>query len=223
MNKLISFVRMDFLTIKPYLTLRNMPLFLLLVFFLAMLTDGINAGISLGIMISTLMISYPFQVGEKNSLDALYITLSINRRTVVLGRYLFVFVFNVCTIVLSLVVATAAQLFSKLIGYGNASGGFSWLVLLLGAAFLIVQAIQLPIYFKLGYSRAKFLSVVPLVVIISSYLAISMLSGADTTSTLPLLDPLYGAGLAVLAVVALAAVVFVSYRLSALLYRGREF
>ena len=223
MNKLISFVRMDFLTIKPYLTLRNMPLFLLLVFFLAMLTDGINAGISLGIMISTLMISYPFQVGEKNSLDALYITLSINRRTVVLGRFLFVFVFNVCTIVLSLVVATAAQLFSQLIGYGNATSGFSWLVLLLGAAFLIVQAIQLPIYFKLGYSRAKFLSVVPLVVIISSYLAISMLSGADTTSTLPLLDPLYGAGLAVLAVVALAAVVFVSYRLSALLYRGREF
>jgi len=229
MNKLLSFVRLDFLTVKPFLSAKYMTIYVLMVFIMSMMFDGVASGASLGIMLSTLMINYPFAIGEKSNMDGLYIALSINKRTVVLGRYLYVLVFNICAITLSFVIGAIAQLISQLTGFGNASGdfsasgGFSWLLLLLASAFLFVQAFQLPIYFKLGYSKARLLSIVPLAVFIAAFLAFSAFGGADTGFALPLTDPLFTAGMYMLVVLVLAAVVFASYRLSVLFYRGREF
>ena len=91
MNKVMNFVKLDFMTIKPYLTLKNLFIVLGVATFLAYSNKSVMAPLSMVIAFITLYMSYPFAVGEQNGIDPLYITLGLDRSTVVLGRYLWAF------------------------------------------------------------------------------------------------------------------------------------
>jgi hypothetical protein len=163
MNKTIAFTKMDFITIKPYLTLKNLLLFTAIAFFMAFISDGgTQLSICILMMYASVFVSYPFVVGEKSSTDILFTTLSIKRGTVVLGRYLF---------------AMAMQLVTGLFAYAAAfiitsfmRRGFNYIenLTILGTMFLAVsllQFIQLPIYFKVGYTKAKLLVYLPYMIL----------------------------------------------------------
>jgi hypothetical protein len=163
MSKALGFTKMDFITVKPYLTVRNLILFTAVALFMAFITDG-GAQLAMAIlmMYASIFISYPFVVGEKSNTDILFATLSIKRGTVVLGRYLF---------------AMAMQLATGLIAYAATfilmsflRRGFDYIenlsvVGLLFLGFTFLQFIQLPIYFKVGYAKAKLLVYLPYIVI----------------------------------------------------------
>ena len=226
MNKLISFVRLDFLTIKPYFTVRNMLIFAALALFLTTVSVNIVSAIGVGMMYATMFMSYPFAIGEKSNMDALYAILSIDRKTVVLGRYFFVLSINLCAIVFSFLLVSVGLLAAWMTNSWNGFDEAFLIMILLTAVFFVLQAIQLPFYFKFGNTKARFLSVVPFIAIMAVYFAFSSVgrnSGFASSVTGFFSNTLSASGIVALTVLILLLLIFASYRLSLSFYSRREF
>ena len=72
MHKALSFAKLDFVTIKPYLTLKNLVI-LIGVSLIMSWNEGPSPAVSaIVMMFGILYISYPFAVGEQNGIDSLY-------------------------------------------------------------------------------------------------------------------------------------------------------
>ena len=226
MDKLKSFVLLDFVTVKPYFTGKNVLIFVAVALFMTVTSGSISSGVFVGMLLGTLFISYPFAVGEKSNMDALYVTLSVNRKTVVLGRYVFTLLLNVCVIIFVFVVASIALPIARAFGLG--SDGASDVLLmgaLLAALFAVVQAIQLPIYFKYSYTRAKFISLAPFAAIMAVFVVLTTVARDSeiANQVAGFIAGLNNSGLVVFAVLALAIAMFASYMLSLSFYKKREF
>jgi len=232
MNKLFSFIRLDFITVKPYLTIKTLPVYGLVVIFMAAMSGSTVSGISFGMVIGTMFSGFPFAVGERSNLDSLYITLSVGRKMVVAGRYLYALLINICAIAFAFVMSTVGLTAARMANINITATELTatemfWIVLVLAAVFIIVQAVQLPIYFKVGYAKAQFINIIPFVLIGIGYFVILNFYGKDSGSGAAINDALSAFfsskvwGLAILAV--LAILVFISYRLSAAFYNKREF
>ena len=222
MNKLKAFVLLDFRTLKPYLTGKN------LLIYGATVNGTMEISVGIGFMLGTLFISYPFAIGEKSNLDALYATLSVNRNTVVLGRYLFTFLLNLCTVAFSFAFAAFGVFGARLANvFQNGGGDSIALILALSAILVLIQSVQLPIFFKYGYTKAKFISIVPFAVFMAGYSAfvsIAKESGTIAGLSASLAGILSnGALTAAIAVLVLALAVYVSCGLSIAFYSKREF
>jgi hypothetical protein len=158
MANTLDFVRLDFRTVKPYATIKNLVIFLMIAGVFIFFTDSGSATIGILMAAGSMYVSYPFAVGEQNGIDTLYATLPITRGRVVSGRY----VFAICADLLAGAFAFAVlYVFSVL-----RAMPFDALQALavLGASLLLfslIQAVQLPIYFRYGYAKAKMLAYLP--------------------------------------------------------------
>lgn len=160
MNKALSFIRLDFITVKPYFTFKNLFIFSGVALIMLISSGASASAIAMLMVYAALYVSYPFAVGEQNGIDALYTTLSIKRSTVVLGRYLFALIIDVCAGVLSYAFSFAALTIMQKDFNALESLVITLVMLLL---YSVVQAVQLPIYFKLGYAKAKLLAYLPFI------------------------------------------------------------
>ena len=162
MNRVISFVRLDFITIKPYLTAKNLLLFVGVALIMLIANDSMIGAIGLLMSFAALYASYPFAIGEKSNIDVLYTTLSIPRNTVVMGRYLFALTLDMLagffTFSLSYVVLSVMQREVDVIATLSA-------IPVMFFVFSLIQAIQLPMYFKLSYTKARFIAYMPFIVL----------------------------------------------------------
>jgi hypothetical protein len=228
MNKLMSFVRLDFVTVKPYFTAKNLLIYAGVALFLTVMSDNISAGISVGLMLGTMFVGYPFALGEKSNMDALYTTLSVSRKNVVTGRYLFVFALDLCGVLIAFALSTFGLLTVRMFGYKNGAVDTLPTILMLSALFIIIQAIQLPFFFKLGYAKAKIFSIVPFAAIMAAYAALlgaSNKSNAIWEFFVSLMANIGGNNmlLAIVSIAAICLIVYASYELSLVLYKKREF
>lgn len=224
MNKTLSFVKLDFITIKPYLTLKNMIILLGVSIFMTAYLGTSTMGISMLMVYAAIYVGYPFAICEKNGIDALYTTLSIKRDTVVLGRYLFAIIFDICAgfiaYGLSFIILTVMQkefnAFESLI-----------VMLVMFIIYSIIQAIQLPIYFKLGYSKAKFWSYLPFVGLFLAVMGISKLfgNGGPTNTLTDFFEWLAANPFITIALIAVIwlTIMIISYRISLVYYNKRDF
>lgn len=162
MKDYLDFIKLDLITIKPYVTLKNFIIFGLSTVFVIYGTKTSVTALGILMGFGTLYVTYPFAVGEKNGIDSLYAFLGIKRNTVVLGRYLYAFVIDLSfclfgffiTWMISLLMSSPFSLVDNLIVLG-------FLLLF----FTFSQFIQLPIYFKNGYSKARLSAYVPFLII----------------------------------------------------------
>jgi hypothetical protein len=222
MKQALRFLKLDFITIKPYLSGKNLLILLLMPVFFMSLTDG-GVGVMFFLMgFGAIFASYPFSVGEQNGIDALYATLSIKRENAVLGRYLF----SISTDLLIGLVATAFEALTGLVRKTHID--WAQYVAVLGVAlafFTLVQAIQLPLFFRIGYAKAKLLSVLPFLLIPVVTFSYNFFQGQ--------LDEFFSsAGARITANPEIASVLiaaawftamYISYRVSCAAYRKREF
>ena len=227
MNRTLAFTQLDFITVKPYFTIKNMAIYIVLVLVITMFSGSVASAIAVGMMLSTMFLSYPFTLSEKSNMDALYVTLSVSRKTVVLGRYLFVLGLNLCAIVFALLLSLLSLPFAKYLPTQAAMDMMLWAVLAMAMIFLILQAFQLPVYFRFGYAKARFFSLVPVIALLAAYFAfMTLLRDAVIVDALSgFLTGLQGTEVLVIAaaVVVLVLVVFLSIRLSQAFYAKREF
>ena len=227
MNKLKSFVQLDFVTSKPYFTTKNMLIYAALAVYMAIISKNIASSISIGMMLATLFVSHPFALSEKSNMDALYVTLGADRRTVVRGRYIFTLLLNLCAVSFILLLSVITLFFTNSLGNIEGLRVELGLALALSAVFLIVQATQIPMYFKLGYAKAKIMSILPFFLIAAfvTYFVMNAQGNGMPDGVNTFVQNLFGNALAIGAVViaVLAVVVFISYKLSLAFYRKREF
>jgi len=227
-GKLGAFVRLDFMTVKPYFTIKNLLIYVALAVYMAIMSRNIGTAIGIGLMIATLNIGYPFALGEKSNMDALYATLGADRKTIVKGRYVFSLLLNVCAIVFVTVFSLIALTFTSFFGSSE------WvLVESLGATmaiaslFMIVQSIQIMMFFKLGYAKAKFFSILPFFFISAfvAYLVMSTRGSGMPEGVNAFIQSFVSNGLAIATatIALLAIVIFISYKLSLVFYLKREF
>jgi hypothetical protein len=160
MNKALAFAALDFRLIKPYI--KSMLLFPVLGVILSISLKSTSILETYFMVALLLMISYPFTIGEKNGLDILYGTLPLARRTVVLGRYLFV-------LALEIVLATSGLLCSWLLSQLVGSAWFisekMAIVCVSSCVLGIIAAFQYPVYFKFGYTKARLVAQMPLLLV----------------------------------------------------------
>ena len=224
MNKVLSFIRLDFITVKPYLTIKNLCIFVGVALIMLIVNNSAGGAIGLLMAFAALYASYPFAIGEKSNIDVLYITLSIKRNTVVLGRYLFALTLDIFaglfTFVFSFVVLTITQKGMDVIEALSA-------IPILFFVFSVIQAVQLPIYFKLNYTKAKFIAYIPFVVLPLAIMAGSNYFGdAFPLARIVGLLEWFSANLITTALLVGAiwfVLMFVSYKVSVSFYQKREF
>lgn len=162
MNKVLSCAGLDFKLVKPYT--KSVLFLLALGIFMGFMFKSSETLSSYIMVMIMLVMSYPFAVIDKNRLDILYGTLSISRKAIVIGRYVFVLIFIAactllsfgCSVILSAIVKEEIVLSQLLL-----------LTCVLFAAVSLVVALQYPIYFKLGYAKAKIVAMIPLFIIFS--------------------------------------------------------
>lgn len=223
MNKVLKFVRLDFITVKPYFTVKNLIIFSVLPFVFTFVSGTGAMTIGMFMILATLYTSYPFAVGVQNGIDALYPTLSIKRGTVVLGRYLFALTFDVCAGIF----AYAYSLVILIIMGKNFETMESLVVtLVLFVLFSILQAIQLPIYFKQGYAKGKLLANMPFfgfftfIVALRNFLGSNLLSRTTTFFDWIAANPLIAV---VLGIAVWLGIMTISCRASLAFYNKRDF
>jgi len=224
MNKAIAFVRLDFITVKPYLTVKNLCIFVGVALIFLVVNHSAAGAIGLLMAFAALYASYPFAIGEKSNMDILYTTLSIRRNTVVLGRYLFALTLDILaglfTFVFSFVVLTVMRQDMDLIEALAT-------ILVLFFLFSVIQAVQLPIYFRLNYTKAKFIAYLPFVVF-----PLAIMAGSHLFNDLFSAESIIGLftwflsnlTATVLSGVAIwLAIMFASYKVAVSFYQKREF
>lgn len=160
MNSVYPFVRLDFYTIKPYG--KSMLLMLVLAVLMTALFKSLSTLCLYMMMCLIMIIVYPFSVGETNRLDTLYATLASSRRSVVVGRYVFAVCMEALAVLLAVGMSWGASLFTEL-AFVTDEIAFSLSV----ASFLftLIASIQFPIYFKLGYNKAKLVAYMPMLLV----------------------------------------------------------
>ncbi|PPF43357.1 hypothetical protein C5B85_13610 [Pseudoclavibacter sp. AY1F1] len=113
-------------------------------------------------LVTSLILSAPFLGDERDRLDTLYGVLPISRSTVVVGRALSVLLFGLAAVA----VATAVTFVMAWVR--NRELAPELLIVSYAAAFAIVGlavGVQLPVLFRVGYTRGRFMVYVPVIVI----------------------------------------------------------
>ncbi|WP_448233137.1 ABC-2 transporter permease [Microbacterium lacticum] len=147
------FVALDLRTLTPHLKtiMLTIGALVILVAIPAATVPAVQMVIALGLVM--MIPSHLFSVDERAGLDLLYGLLPIRRRTVVIGRYTTILL----TVVISATVGTVAACAIATLKQLPVEGiGVSTCYLV--AAMLILQAIQMPLFFTLGYAKARIIN-----------------------------------------------------------------
>ena len=214
----IKVFKLDLLSIKPYLTIKNLIILIGLGTLYGVLSKNPAFVLATVQMFAILFSGYPFMVGEESGIDPLYKLFSISSKDVVKGRYLLATVSVIIMLVVGVIMA-------MLIGLAYPMEDLFHSLLLaapcIGLISLIIIFIEYPIYFKYGYKKGKTLTAVPMLL-----LAIGAVCSAYFNETLKsILQFLVMSPFMAMAVICIIFIIIigVSLQLSNKLYARRDF
>lgn len=161
MNKILPFIRLDLYTLKPYR--KSLLLIIAIAVVMTIVLKSLTLFCLYLMMFLILMMIYPFSIGETNRLDTLYATLSLRRRNIVVGRYVFALCME---IVVALVTLIFTLILSAVTGIEFIASDIFLYFCLASFAFSFIVSFQFPIYFKFGYNKAKFIALIPLYLVV---------------------------------------------------------
>jgi ABC-2 type transport system permease protein len=214
--------RMDFLTLKSMSYTLFIYLLLPLVFYFIGGTPMVFITASwTTIMASSYTI---FSLEEKNQLARLYATLPAKPETIVLGRYLFLAASYLAGILFLLL---ATSFLSSISGNAPALSGVQTSLSISVLLYGLIVSVQTPFYYKLGYTRARIVSLLPFLVLFlpmvffsetldQIFKGIADLSASPFFAALASISPTTQL---VLSLLATAIMFIVSYLISARIYR----
>lgn len=238
---MLVMIKTDLITMKNY-ALQNMVIMTLVAVFICIGTGSITAGIAaLAAMLPFLYVFSVVAYDEMNGWERFRLTLPINRRQVVFGRYVSIII----VVLLSDLLAIALYaLISLLASVAPAIPGISALdnsfepvrgmgqILLVSSVILIAATFAMPLFMRFGLTKGS--RVVPLVIVLLLVVAIYIAGDSEELilNVAPMLEVLVQPGLqAELATLGICTCVFaavlVLYAISALiatrLYEKRQF
>lgn len=214
MNGAFKIAKLDFFTMKSQAVLY--VIMVLIVSMFSIMDSSIIVLFITGAWFTALMASNIFIIQEKNNLNRLYGSVSVELKDIVLGRYIFAFSNYVISLVTVIAVSLIVSLFrDTFIDISNILLGFSLSLLI----FSTITGIQIPLFFKLGYTKAKMWAVVPflvvmLLVIIPSFITVLSTFVQSVMSNQSLVIAV--------GIVASCVIQLISYKIAVIAYRKRK-
>ena len=173
----------------------------------------------------------PFAVEEKGELNHLYLTLPVNRKAIVTGRYALSLIMLFCGIIMGIAIMPLASLMGRIFMNSIWVLGFSGYIAIISLSCLFYSLLNLfmfPILFRIGYAKGKiwgfYLPAIFFAILIGIYTTIISIPGNETI-TIEFIGYasenmlLVSGGMVILAI----AFLFLSYALSIKLYAKRDF
>lgn len=154
MKDIKKIIKLDYISIKPYFTLKNLAIMVLLYSSYCYLSKNPFIAMSMPLLFAIIYSSYPFLIGEEAGIDGLYKIFGINYKNVVRGRYVFTLVLFVISIIIGLIFSIAALFFVGKIHIQIVFANIAAYLII----YVILISLQYPLYFKYGYKKAKTLS-----------------------------------------------------------------
>lgn len=176
MEKVCKFAKLDLFMVKPYLKKYMLLLFAVSIPVI-ITTKNIYMMSFIAMFYGVIMVSYPFALSEKNNIENFYGTLSLKKRNIVNGRYIFTLGTMIFFTILSYIIMIVGNVILK------QGLEYSELLFVLVTGFfmsLILVSLQLPTYFKLGYTKGKIFTYVPFFVIAIGVSLLGSLMGEST-------------------------------------------
>jgi len=163
-----------------------------------------------------LMSSNIFAIQEKNNLDRLYGSVSVGLKDIVLGRYAFMFLNFITSFLAVIVMYSVFALFqNRALELGDILLGFSLSFL----AFSIITGIQMPLFFKMGYTKAKIWSLVPFIAVMAVVVIPSFVSALSGVMEFMQANQII---LIISGVLVSCIIQFLSYKTAVVAYRKRR-
>jgi hypothetical protein len=214
MTGFLRITKLDFFTMKSQFAIYLSLVLIVLLF--GFMGSPVTVLCITGTWFVALMSSNIFAIQEKNNLDRLYGSVSVGLKDIVLGRYAFVFFNYLVSFVAIIVMYSGFALFqNRAMELTDILLGFSLSFL----AFSVITGIQMPLFFKMGYTKAKVWSLIPFIavmalVVIPSF--VSALSGA--------VDFILSSQSVVIigGILASCVIQFLSYQIAIVAYRKRR-
>ncbi|WP_105301824.1 ABC-2 transporter permease [Anaerococcus marasmi] len=154
-------IKLDYISIKPYFTLKNLLIMTILAFVYTKLMNSPSMIISITMIFAMLFSSYPFLIGENSGIDGLYRIFGINPKDVVIGRFTLAGLIYIATSIIGIIYYILLTLVSDLVFTKE-------IFLFILTNFLVyglITSIQYPIFFKYGYTKAKTFAFLPMFII----------------------------------------------------------
>lgn len=214
MNGAFRIAKLDFFTMKSQAVLY--VIMVLIVSMFSIMDSSIIVLFITGAWFTALMASNIFIIQEKNNLNRLYGSVSVELKDIVLGRYIFAFSNYVISLVTVIAVSLIVSLFrNTFIDISNILLGFSLSLLI----FSTITGIQIPLFFKLGYTKAKMWAVVPFVVVMLLVIIPSFITVLSTfvQSVMSNQSLVIAVG-----IVSSCAIQLISYKIAVIAYRKRK-
>jgi len=225
-SNLKSFVKLDFLTARPGYSIGAMIFYVGLIITMTLILRSVVQTVWLLMFFLNSFISLPFSLGERHNMDALYINLNVNRKTVVMGRYIYAMIIWACGVFLTFAIAGISLLLEHILDINIDAEISIWIAVALSIMLILTQAMQLPIYFKFSHTKSNLYTMIPYIgLMLGSMLLMTFMRGEEFVENLVevLASPSqWGLVLAVVVVV-VCAFVYGSYRLALKFYSTREF
>lgn len=161
MEKSIKCCKLDFMMIKSYLV-KNIVLLLIMSVFISIMNKNVVMILGMMGIYGVMVLSYPFVLEEKNGIDNFYGTLSLNRKIIVRGRYLFTIGLGLLSGGISL---ASSIVLNKVMNFGMSVEEIVFASVVMFGIYIILASLQMPIYFKFGYTKAKIYAMLPIMLI----------------------------------------------------------
>lgn len=214
MSNTFHMVRLDFYTLKSQSVMYLM--ILVIAVFFSMTGSPLPVLGFTAAWLVLLVNTNLFAIQEKYGLERLYGSLSLNKKSVVLGRYLSTtinYLFAFFVVMIMGVIMAFVQ------GRANPVDGILKGFCLSFLVFSLISAIQLPIYFGAGYTKGRILSMIPFLLIMGFVLLQSLFEKAESVIQSILA---FGNGLYVSSILVSVAGMGISYYIAVLCYKRRQ-
>lgn len=156
MNNIWKSAKLDFSLVKPYVKTICFTMVLPIAF--AAINRSLLTGISFAMCLIAMTTGYTFSVTEKNSIERLYGILPIRKSDMVIGRYIFIIIMGLTTLIFSLV---AHPIILTILGETISKFDFINAVTIGIFLFVLYTIFQLPGYYKLGSIKGRVFMYIP--------------------------------------------------------------
>lgn len=208
-------VKLDMLTIRPYLTWKNLAIFLGLGIFYALICKNGFMMLLVAEIAALLFAGFPFMAGENAGIDPLYRLFGISSKDVVKGRYAVAMFLTGSMLLIGV-------LCSWLVSFIYPEEDLGKTLLLVGPslffAISLIIFLEYPFYFKLGYFKGKTLASIPYYVV-----CVLVLLGVNYLQKIVTFLSAHAVWVGAALLALWLAMLYFSYRLSLRFYARRDF
>lgn len=178
MNETLKSAKLDFCLVRPYFKGFRIPFLMAMVF--CVINRSLVFGVLFTVIISTMLIGYPFSISENHGMEKMYGILPVSRKHLVIGRYLYT-----CSVglMVSLFSAIINSIMLKVLGATVLLPEICTAAMLGFGIFSLYTVFQLPSFYKNGALKAK--GLVYIIPIIAYLAMIPIISKFDTAGELP--------------------------------------